>query len=93
MTQRSDSARKSRSACGNLGDAPICTASSRSVGTQHVQRANLGRLFQEADVVGTEVVESELHDRATTSHSAPAHHTRTEMRAEPGGGSSEATMT
>ncbi len=45
-----------------------------------------GRYLQEPDVVRAEVVETLLDDRTCSRH------TRTVIRAEPAGGSSEATM-
>ena len=54
-------------------------------GDAHVERPHPGGFLQIADVVGAEVVQARLDDGTR--------HVRTEMRAEPGGGSWEATMT
>ncbi len=86
LTQRSDSARKRRSASGNLGGVAGELLDQRVRGDADVQVTVSGRYLQEPDIVGAEVVEAVLDDRTCSRH------TRTVMRAEPAGGSSEATM-
>ena len=103
-TQRSDSARKSRSAAGNSGLEPVSSCDQLVGRDADVERSVASRLLEEPNVLRPEVVQARLHDHGrrgrsrvrglavqVARHEVHGHEVRTATGKDPGGASSDAT--